>query len=158
MAYGQQQNVWSIGSLDEEEQKNQLMGAMPKGFSGPNSVEVKDGMGTQIVKKAGGAMASKVGSAAGEVIGTAMFGPLGGFVGGALGGAAGSAIVGGGDAPTAQAPKFDGGDLVKQEDTSVTIPTQQGLQGPLSLNQEATQRAFDEEEYMRKFGGNYYAI
>jgi outer membrane lipoprotein SlyB len=152
-------SVWSIGSLDEEEQKKQ-MGAMPKGFGGPASVEVQDGMGTQIMKQAGGAMASKVGSVAGAAIGNAILPGIGGFIGSSLGSAAGGALAGGGGgAPTAQAPKFDGGDLVnKQADTSVTIPTQQVAQGPLSLNQEATQRAFDEEEYMRKFGGNSYAV
>lgn len=151
-------SVWSNGSLDEEEQKKKLMGAMPEGFDGPASVAVQDGIGTQIKKQAGGAMASQVGSAAGTAIGTAMFGPLGGFVGGALGGAAGGTLAGGSGAPTAQAPKFDGGDLVnKQADTSVTIPTQMA-RGPLNPSQEATQRAFDEEEYMRKFGGNNYAV
>lgn len=152
-------SVWSIGSLDEEEQKKKLMSAMPEGFGGPKAVAVQEGATTQIMKQAGGAMASKAGSVAGAALGNVLLPGIGGFIGSALGGAAGGALAGGGGGvATAQTPAFDGGDLVnKQADTSVTIPTQM-VAGPLNPSQEATQRAFEEEEYMRKFGGNNYAV
>jgi len=138
-------SVWSIGSLDEEQKKKDLMSAMPQGFKGPNAVKVQDSMGTQIMKQAGGAMASKVGSAAGTAIGNAVAGPIGGFIGSALGGAAGGALAGGSGSPQAQTP-------TGPEENAMVAPVTR-LPGP--LNPQADQMALDEEDYYNKNIGVY---
>jgi len=152
-------SVWSIGSLEEEEKKKQMGGAMPKGFEGPAGAGAMAPQGPNALEQGGNAVGASVGTSLGTAAGTAMFGPLGGIAGGAIGGALGGSLFGGGGggAPAAPAPKFDGGDLINQEDTSVkiagTVPQQTAPLNP----QMKDQMAFDEEEYMRKFGGSNYA-
>lgn len=141
-----------IPLLRNEEQVNKLAGPLSmQGFKGPAATKVQDGVGTTIMKQAGGAMASKVGGAAGGAIGTAIAGPIGGFIGSALGSAAGGTLAGGGGAPVAQAPTGPEENAMSTPETKVAGP----------LNPQADQMAFDEEEYYKNMsafaplGGNY---
>ena len=150
-------SVW-VNDLDDEEKKKQMQGAMPKGFEGPAGAGAMAPQGPSTLDNAGNAAGSAVGTKLGTMAG-AYFGPWGAAIGGALGGSLGGSLFGGGGggAPAAAAPKFDGGDLINQEDTSVkiagTVPQQAAPLNP----QMKDQMAFDEEEYMRKFGGGNYA-
>jgi len=146
-------------SLANEEQKKKLSGALSSGsFSGPAATAVQEGVGTTALKAGGRAVGQEYGAMAGAAAGS-VFGPVGTVAGGAIGGALGSSLLGGGDGgPTAVAPKFDGGAMVannQNQDTSVQVAGNAQLAPPLNPQQQDP-RAFDREEYMRRFGGNSY--
>ena len=155
-------SVWSIGSLDEE-QKKKLGGALSMGsFEAPTAtVDTTPSAATQagasIAGQGVGAMATPAITAALAATPLAPFAP---FIGPALGGMVTGALSGGGGGPQATAPKFDGGSMVadnKSQDTSVKIAGNVPQQAAPLNPQMKDQMAFDEEEYMRKFGGGNYA-
>ena len=150
-------------SLAINDQRNKLSGG-PLSMATPKAI---GGSGPTALQKAG---ASVAGNVTGSALGTAMtpaitgalaatpLAPIAPFLGPAIGSAAGGLVSGsllGGDKPVAEAPEFNGGELVQQQQQdSSTIPAGSTMQiGPLSNRNQ-----FDQQEYMRRFGGYNYGV
>jgi len=113
-----------------------------------------------IGQQVGNAGASALGKAAGAAIGTALLpglgtiagNSIGGILGGAMGGALGGKAFGSKNG--IEAAQVKGPDALAMETPKTVVPAA----GPLNPNMQQAQYAFDKEKYMRRFGGNNYAI